>query len=87
MMWHNDKTDFAVQSTLTGSMQSMHAGWRCSLLTHVLCGQLAGLARHGSDVEDCSAALCAEVCTTPVASISCVSVSAVLQAQPFLLSL
>ncbi len=51
-----------MQSTLTGSTESMHLGWRCSLLTHVLCGELAGLAQHGADVEERSIALCAEVC-------------------------
>ena len=53
-----------MQSTLTGSVESMHLGWRCSLLTHVLCGELAGLAQHGADVDERSIALCAEVCIT-----------------------
>ena len=51
---------------LAKSVESTHAGWRCSLLMHVLCGQLAGLARHGADVEGCSIALCTEVCLRPV---------------------
>ena len=50
-----------VQNMLTGSIESTHVGWRCSLLTHVLCGQLAGLERLGADVDQHSTSLCAEV--------------------------
>ena len=50
-----------VQNMLTGSIESTHVGWRCSLLTHVLCGQLAGLERCGADVDQHSTSLCTEV--------------------------
>ena len=51
---------------LTGAMESLCVAWRSSLQTHVLCGRLAGLARHGADMESRSAALCTEVRIAPV---------------------
>ena len=61
-----DRPDLVMQNMLTGSMDSMRVGWRRSLQSHVLCGRLAGLARHGADVESCSTALCTKVRTTNV---------------------
>ena len=51
----------AVQALLTAPLESTHLSWRSSLLTHVLCGQLAGLERHSADAEACTLSTCGQV--------------------------
>ena len=50
-----------MQALLTAPLESTHLSWRSSLLTHVLCGQLAGLERQAADAEACSLSTCARV--------------------------
>jgi hypothetical protein len=58
---------------LTGPMESMHMGWRCSLLTHALCGQLTGLQRYGTDMDANSHATCKEVLSQCITCCKCCS--------------
>ncbi|CAK0733302.1 hypothetical protein CVIRNUC_000254 [Coccomyxa viridis] len=51
----------ALQALLTAPLESTHLSWRSSLLTHVLCGQLAGLERHRADAEACTLSTCKQV--------------------------
>ena len=51
----------AAQALLTAPLESTHLSWRGSLLTHVLCRQLASLERHGADAQACTLSTCAQV--------------------------
>ena len=46
---------------MTAPLESTHLSWRGSLLTHVLCGQLAGLERHSAAAEVRSLSTCLQV--------------------------
>ena len=58
---HCKASNLCVQASLTASLESTHLSWRSSLLTHVLCGQLAGLERPGADAEARTLSTCAQV--------------------------
>ncbi|CAK0733219.1 hypothetical protein CVIRNUC_000243 [Coccomyxa viridis] len=51
----------ALQALLTAPLESTHLSWWSSLLAHVLCGQLAGLKRHGAAAEACTLSTCGRV--------------------------
>ena len=50
-----------MQSVLRVSLESTHLGFKSALVTHVLCGQLAGMERHCAEAEARSLAACTKV--------------------------
>ena len=51
----------AVQAMLRAPLESTHLGFKSALVTHALCGQLAGSQRHCAEAEARSLAACTKV--------------------------
>ena len=51
----------AVQALLRAPLESTHLGFKSALVTHALCGQLAGQERHCAEADARALAACAKV--------------------------
>ena len=60
MQWLIDPF-WLVQAMMRAPLESTHLGFKSALVTHALCGQLAGLERHCAEADTRSLAACAKV--------------------------